>query len=521
MLLLSLGCVEYGVNAETRRDSWEQVRRNQAEMLFVVDNSLSMVAEQGHLGDNFNSMLQAMVQADVSWQIAVTTTETLISDYRGRLVGSRDAIVLLRDDDVVLDRVAWDDTWAWAPGLAMQLDGDLVDPQDNDERSSWCAAVSAFDGGYGTPGAWNSTCDGGPVEADDQGEDLGPRVPLKGDVVITELMARSAGLDTECEWFELTNRSADTLYLDKISLVDDGLRVARFAPGATLEPHEVAVVGRSDGSTCGLEVDLIVQGDFSMADGTLLIDSDMPDAEDRFAEAAAVGTGSYGLEMGLEASLLVFQEPYHSEFNASFLDPESTTLTVVIISDEDDMSPMPVATYAKALTQLKGDAGVREEQRVRLIAITGVDAPTEEGGPSCTGQDGDAAYGQRYVAAASMLGGGSYSICGDFSGVLEEIGLTSSGLHTDFTLSGLPNLDTLVVELYASPDDPLPARELLLGEDFTLELRDNGDDHELVLVFPEDAPPPSESALSARYTLLPTGVDAPVTFAEFLPGGQR
>ncbi len=63
----------------TRRDSWEQVRRNQAELLFVVDNSQSMLDEQAHLGDNFQPMLDGMLAADVTWRISVTTASTLVA----------------------------------------------------------------------------------------------------------------------------------------------------------------------------------------------------------------------------------------------------------------------------------------------------------------------------------------------------------------------------------------------------------------------------------------------------------
>src|SRR4051794_20894940 len=54
------------------------------DILFVVDNSLSMAPEQKLLADGFHGFAQTL--AGVDWQIGVTTTDTTSTGMGGKLV---------------------------------------------------------------------------------------------------------------------------------------------------------------------------------------------------------------------------------------------------------------------------------------------------------------------------------------------------------------------------------------------------------------------------------------------------
>lgn len=60
---------------------------------------------------------------------------------------------------VTIDEVAFDDTWPFDAGVAMQLDPASLDAAANDVVASWCAATTAYGvGDLGTPGQANPGC---------------------------------------------------------------------------------------------------------------------------------------------------------------------------------------------------------------------------------------------------------------------------------------------------------------------------------------------------------------------------
>jgi len=64
----------------------QEVRRS-VDVLLVVDNSCSMIDEQIKLGSNFSAFIEEFVNAEVDYQIGVTTTDMVDGTHRGRLQG--------------------------------------------------------------------------------------------------------------------------------------------------------------------------------------------------------------------------------------------------------------------------------------------------------------------------------------------------------------------------------------------------------------------------------------------------
>jgi len=68
------GLVARGLNKPTKTDLFMQDSSAKVDVLFVIDNSGSMMEEQQNLGQNFAAFLHAAQQQNVDYRIAVTTT---------------------------------------------------------------------------------------------------------------------------------------------------------------------------------------------------------------------------------------------------------------------------------------------------------------------------------------------------------------------------------------------------------------------------------------------------------------
>ncbi|MCO4771664.1 MAG: VWA domain-containing protein [Deltaproteobacteria bacterium] len=68
-------------------DVFVQEIRRAVDVLLVVDNSCSMIDEQIKLGSNFEAFIEEFVDAEVDYQIGVTTTDMVDPLHRGRLQG--------------------------------------------------------------------------------------------------------------------------------------------------------------------------------------------------------------------------------------------------------------------------------------------------------------------------------------------------------------------------------------------------------------------------------------------------
>ena len=183
---------------------------------------------------------------------------------------------------------------------------------------------------------------------------------------------------------------------------------------------------------------------------------------------------------------------------------DSAHLAFVFVSDEDDISPSSVDAYISTLQALKGDAGFREDDAVTFISIAGVTEPSNENQSSCEGSGGVAEYGARYVAIAERTGGLAQSICDDFSDVLNTVGLTLSGMESEFALSVLPDPSTIRIDLYEGMDEKTFVGNLTVGEDVSLVLRENEHGHQWVaLVFETDQLLPAGAIIHTEYEELP------------------
>jgi hypothetical protein len=387
-------------------------------------------------------------------------------------------------------------------GTALQLDPAAFDPTQNDTPDVWCAATDPYGtvGGLGSPGVWNHACTGDDV-VPPPGQDDGPLAPLPGSLVVSEIMSQSPGLDSMCEWFELTNTTDDTLDLTGVTLTDLGNNAAALSDDLTVGPYGSIVVGRSadEATACGAPVDVAIPTGFVLNDDARVITPESPDGADLFAELVAQGTIGTGIEMGLEGARLVFEEPYFSEQNQGFL-REDAALSILFVSDEEDLSPLAAYEYVRYFTDLKGDDAYRDPGQIRLSAVVGKDPPPDEELPSCESDNGFASYGRRYLEVAAETEGVAESICEeDFAPIVEKLGLTLTGLLLEFQLSDLPKLETLVVKLYETDDEASLVRELVADVDYTYVAEGN------LLRFEEEQVPPSEYWITAEYEVLPTG----------------
>ncbi|MFC1609394.1 VWA domain-containing protein [Myxococcota bacterium] len=138
---------------------------------------------------------------------------------------------------------------------------------------------------------------------------------------------------------------------------------------------------------------------------------DTADLQSHFKTNVAVGKDGSTTEKGLEALRLALTSPNLEGHNAGFL-RETARLAVIIVSDENDQSPLPVSQYTQFLSQLKGGL-----KKITFASLVG-----EEGG--CRSENGDADSGERYIEAARTFGefGIVQSICqDDFAAALTEI----------------------------------------------------------------------------------------------------
>lgn len=494
------GCEGPGFSLLDTVDIFQQSRRNQLDLLVVIDNSCSMVEEQRNVADNFDVLINTFSSAEVDWQIAVTTTDVESERFRGRLVSGDDEIIL-RGGSGELDRVEYNRQWLFEEGIALQLDPEKYTPTSNLNVANWCQAPNDYlEGVKGSPGAWNPNCDGSAFDPGNEGVDEGPLAPRFGQLVITEIMADAKGQDSTCEWFELTNLTKDTLNINGVELRDEGNNAVAFPEGARIGPFQAMVVGRTLDSdiNCSVPVDIAVPEGFSLQNTNPVLDIETEDAEERFAEMIAQGTQGTGIEHGLEAARLALTAPV-DELDRGWL-REDASLGILVVSDEDDSSALSIQQYERAFKELKGDRAFRQDGWFQVNSLVGTE-PTEDAlDISCQSEDGVAYFASRYIELSSRTGGLAESICAnDFQPVVQNLGLQISGLDLRFTLTDFPILDSLVVDLYEDADKESLVRQLEIDVDFTYDPAENA------IVFTEEQIPPPEYYITATYRPLSAG----------------
>ena len=206
-----------------------------------------------------------------------------------------------------------------------------------------------------------------------------------------------------------------------------------------------------------------------------VIHSSDTDGGDVFAESVQVGIDGSGHEMGLEMARRVL------ETNSDVF-REQATFSTVVLSDEEDGSPLAVHEYIRALEDLKG-------ARERDLAVVSGIVTIEEG---VCGSDWSQ-RGDRYIAAADMTGGLIGDICSDsLEEIVYEMGLRSSGLTDTFYLSEEPSPSTLLVSV---DEDLLPCEA---GDWTYTRLFFKGEERPAI-VFDRSAMPASHAQIAVRY----------------------
>ncbi len=454
-VVLLAGCTENTFTQLTKIDVFQQNRKNTVDVLLVVDNSCSMVEEQGKLATNFESFIQYFDTADVDWQIGVITTDMEQEQFQGHLIGGDDEIVLVDETGTEVERVNYDHDWAVSPGVAYALDPSWFNAVSNDAASHWCTA------GTGSPGAANAAC------GIDEGD--GP-TDRYGAVIVTEFMADPDSVaDDLGEWFELSNVSAADVDLTGWTVIDNGRNAFSIPEGTIIAAGGTLVLGRSADSAAngGVTVDVAVGADFTLNNDVLLLSDETESPAEMFSEMVAQGTSGSGLEMGLESAYQALYGEHVTDHNAGLV-REEANLSILVVSDEEDSSPEPVDWYLRAFAEKKGEAAYRDHTLMNVSAVVGDTPPPFDGEPSCSSDSGNAAYGHRYVDAVTKTEGLVDSICDeDFSPLVSQLGLTLSGLQAEFTLSAYPDLDSMKVGLYATADEESKIRDLTLDVDYT------------------------------------------------------
>lgn len=481
LLLVGAACSDRGFTQLTQEDLFQQNRRNTVDVLLVVDNSCSMIEEQAKLATNFESFIQYFDDADVDWQIGVITTDTVQDKFMGRLIGGDDEIILRDAEGRVVDQVEYDKTWPVGPGAVFSLDPSYATGIENDDPAAWCISTPA------SPGEANPGC-GGTGEGTD---------PTYGEVLVTEFVPDPDGVDDALgEWVEVTNISDTAVDLTGWTLGDAGRNAWSFPDGTTLAPGEALALVRSDDPAVNGGIDGLALGeDFTLNNNVLFLTPETEGASEIFAEMVAQGTSGSGIEMGLEAARLALTEPLLSGENAGFL-REDANLSILVVSDEEDSSPLSVPDYLNTFVGIKGEAAYRDHQLFNLSGVVGHQQPEFEGEPSCSSASGYADYGSRYVYAAAHTGGLLDSICDeDFSPIVEKLGLTLSGLQVEFTLSRVPEIETLTVTLYADRTEESMIRELVRDTDYLYVEETNS------IRFEYPNIPESQQYILAEYTI--------------------
>ncbi len=237
------------------------------------------------------------------------------------------------------------------------------------------------------------------------------------------------------------------------------------------------------GSCTQAMVNAIPEGGY-LVDG-LIIDNDTDDADALFSDAVSVGVCGSGYEMGLESAYRAVTPPLSSDANFGFLRDEAY-LSVIFVSDEEDVSPMGVNSYINELADVKGER-LDDGFNASSLVVTDYD--------DCSNQQqaSGATEGTRYLDVARQTNGVIGNICADdFESVVTELSLASSRLTDTFTLTDLPVVESLVVGV---------DREEVLCDsgEWSYELVEEGDTKTANIVFDRAHMPPPQTEVTVKY----------------------
>ena len=178
-------------------------------------------------------------------------------------------------------------------------------------------------------------------------------------------------------------------------------------------------------------------GRLQEAGGYRWIEPSTPDPERWFAQMVALGIDGSRDERGRDAAYQAIAV-LGDTANAGFV-REDAGLHIIVVSDEDDASTLvTVDAFAAYLQALE-----TEGRETSFSSVVGPEQARLDRNRTCALE-----YGARYVAVTDTVGGTVTSICdADWSEALTVLGETASALRTRFTLSDVPDPDTIVVTI--------------------------------------------------------------------------
>ncbi len=232
-----------------------------------------------------------------------------------------------------------------------------------------------------------------------------------------------------------------------------------------------------------------------------VITAEMEDFEREFNERVQVGVKGSDKERGLEAAYMAVTEPMVSDANYGFLRKDAV-LSIIFVSDENDCSDrgalggdatgmdcydeaqdlVPVRDFVTDYRSLKDDAS-----DVIASAIVGPDIQD-----NCE----DTVPGSRYLAVAENTGGVEGNICDeDFTAIMDEMGLSVSGVRSSFELSSVPVVETLLVQVGDAEADEEEWEVVLesAADGWTYDAETN------YITFHGEAVPPRGSVITVTY----------------------
>ena len=311
-----------------------------------------------------------------------------------------------------------------------------------------------------------------------------------------------------CNEYQLRGNEYTEVFYQTPSVAVDILFVVDNSPSMVHE-HQLVVEGFVDfileveESESDFQIGVITT-DMEGNDGGILL-GDPPfisttetDYASAFMEKIhVVGTGGSGWEKGLQAArtaLLDSPAGFGDTENAGFIRWDAD-LAVAVVSDENDCSDegalpandqnecydmpdllVPVVNYIEDFQDLK-----TEDHKVTFSAIVGPEI--EEG---CE----DTKPGHRYMTVAKNMQGLQGNICeSDWSGMMSDLGLISTGILTYFTLQAYPAEDTIEVTV----DDEPVAHDPDEIDGWSYRIEDNA------IYFWGGSMPPRDSEVTIHY----------------------
>lgn len=159
--------------------------------------------------------------------------------------------------------------------------------------------------------------------------------------------------------------------------------------------------------------------------------------------SSTLATTGSGLESGLVAALQALSSPLSFEHNGGFLRREAS-LSVIVLSDEDDSSPGTAQLYVDLLRSIKGAHHPRGP--AAMLAVVG------DALQGCDGVGGAAAAGNRYIDLVRATSGTFQSICtGDWQRVMSDLGSRAFGPRQVFELKMQPIVASIQVRVDGMP----------------------------------------------------------------------